>query len=392
MNDGTDDGTGVPQTGIQDIFGIDIDESTGQFFGVPRASSVAAGTVDLTIRVFADVMNPVQEPLNPQFIPTGGDGEFDGTHPLTGLNGRHKTIAVVFDAPTAPMVGTANLPPGVDGLPYPGAQVDGTNGVPLLVPYTVGFTGTYPQGSNIKRNYDWDVSYVQDSSPGLTEGFSTLPADNLLPNSLSFVDDVSIVTNGTISGTTYDRGFHPVTFSGMDFYAGDATAPSPTLSQQPFSAVLTLSVSPDTAIYLRGVQTAEGAGTPSGLLDASTQINEIRMVPMFLAAGLLITIAGCASGSPSRRRATSCRSSCPTAAATRTTASPSLLSPATGRRSRTGRRTGSTAGRARGSTCSRSSRGSLCPIRRTGCSCGRRPRRRSGAPRPRAASPSATSR
>ena len=119
-----------------------------------------------------------------------------------------------------------------------------------------------------------------------------------MPNALTLVADPLAATNGQISGITYDRGLHKVSIDGKDDYVGDGTGPMPTpldsppgagVRQAPFSRVLDLSVGPDQAIYLRGVQSS--AGTPSGLLDDTAQMAEPRMVPMFQSAGLFKTNA-----------------------------------------------------------------------------------------------------
>jgi hypothetical protein len=283
----------------QDLFGLELDLVTGQFFGVPRASSETIGTVELTVRVFAAVMNPTQD--GDADIPTGTVGEWDGEHPITHLKGRHKTFPVYFAMPSTPSVVNGSLTPGVDGTAYPGDKITGTGGVPQLIPYPVGFTNaTYPS-SQVARNYDWSASYLRDSShgpyspgpPEIGEG-STAPD---MPNDLTLVTGRMSATNGEISGTPYDRGFHPVTIQGTDVYVGDGgtvgaggdpiePALTPT-HRQNFGTVLPLSISPDTAIYLRGLQTAEATGgEPRGLLDATAQMGETRMVPMFLAASL----------------------------------------------------------------------------------------------------------
>jgi hypothetical protein len=78
--DGNGDGIADPGHALsKELFGIELDVDSGQFFGVPRASSLTAGGGDLTVRVYAAVMNPVQGAGNPpQPAPTGTDGEFDG--------------------------------------------------------------------------------------------------------------------------------------------------------------------------------------------------------------------------------------------------------------------------------------------------------------------------
>ncbi|MHC5044770.1 MAG: hypothetical protein ACYTGI_20615, partial [Planctomycetota bacterium] len=282
-----------------DIFGIDIDMNTGYFFGVPRASSTTAGGVDLTVRVYAAVMNPVQGAGNPPApVPTGGVGEFDGTLFPGGEPGRHKTFTVFFAQPSTPYVATASLPPGVDGQGYNSAVVGG-GGVPRLVPYPVGFAGTYPTGT-AARAYEWDSHYDLDAShpdPDLKLGDEGDTVQGM-PNALTLVSDPLAATNGQISGITYDRGIHKISVDGKDDYVGDGTGPistpldsppGPGTRQTPFSRFLDLSVGPDQAVYLRGDQSS--AGTPSGLLDDTAQMQEPRMVPMFLSAGIFKTNA-----------------------------------------------------------------------------------------------------
>jgi hypothetical protein len=102
------------------------------------------------------------------------------------------------------------------------------------------------------------------------------------------VTSSSLATNGNITGTTFDRGFHPCRFMGVDFYVGNvAAAPAhATAYQTQFERTLVLSVSPDEALYMRGVQASEAAGgTPNGLADTA-QMSEPRMVPIMLGVGL----------------------------------------------------------------------------------------------------------
>ncbi|MHC5049636.1 MAG: hypothetical protein ACYTGK_03370, partial [Planctomycetota bacterium] len=296
--DGNGDGVADPGHALtKDIFGIDIDMNTGYFFGVPRASSTTAGGVDLTVRVFAAVMNPVQGAGNPPPpVPTGGAGEFDGALFPGGESGRHKTYTVFFAPPSTPYVVTDSLPAGVDGQGY-NTSVTGGGGVPRLVPYPVGFTGTYPTPA---RAYEWDSHYDLDAShpdPTLNLGDEGDTVQGM-PNALTLVSDPLASTNGQISGITYDRGIHKISIDGKDDYVGDGTGPistpldsppGPGTQQTPFSRVLNLSVGPDQAVYLRGDQSA--AGTPSGLLDDTAQMAERRMVPMFQSAGLYRTNA-----------------------------------------------------------------------------------------------------
>ncbi|MHC4491531.1 MAG: hypothetical protein ACYTDU_07900 [Planctomycetota bacterium] len=300
-------GNGVADLGhalSKELFGIELDVDTGQFFGVPRASSITAGGVDLTVRVYAAVMNPVQSAGNPPpAVPTGTSGEFDGALFPGGESGRHKTFTVHFDAASTPVVATTSLVPGVDGQPYPGDRLAGAGGVPRLIPYPVGFVGTYPSAT-ATRSYEWATTYTLDASHPDPDNDIGNEGDTVqgLPNSLTLVGDPLAATNGSISGITYDRGFHTISVEAKDANVGDGTSPVATpfdvpaglgLFQQPFGRALTLSVSPDNALYLRGVQASEAAGgTPSGLLDDTKQIGEPRMVPMFLSAGLFSIDAG----------------------------------------------------------------------------------------------------
>jgi hypothetical protein len=302
-------GDGVADQGhalTKELFGIELDVNTGQFFGVPRASSLTAGGVDLTVRVYAAVMNPVQGAGNPpQPVPTGTDGEFDGALFPGGESGRHKTFTMHFDAPTLPVVANTSLRPGVDGQAYPGDVLNGAGGVPLLVPYPVGFVGTYPSATAV-RNYEWQTMYVLDASHPDPDNDIGDADDTVqgLPNSLALVRDPLSATNGAISGITFDRGFHTISIEANDAAVGDGTSPVATpfdvpaglgTFQQPFGRSLGLSVSPDKALYVRGAQASEATGaTPSGLLDEKNQIGEPRMVPMFLSAGLFTLDQGSA--------------------------------------------------------------------------------------------------
>ena len=260
------------------LFGLDIDKSTGRTFGLPRAS----GTVDLTFRVSAAVMNPKQSSAT--YVWSRNDREFNGTNPRTGLAGIHKTIAVMFGLPSLPFIANSSLKPGVDGQAYPGDRLVGGGGVANLVPYPVDFVGTYPS-AQAARTYAWTSSYIRDASHGAGEG--TVDPARVLPHALALDGNLLSPSNGSITGTTFDRGFHPCSFVQTDVYVGDAAAPSVALNAQVATTTLGLSVSPDAAAYLRGVQTSETAGgTPSGLLDATAQMAEARMVPLFLSGSL----------------------------------------------------------------------------------------------------------
>jgi hypothetical protein len=204
---------------------------------------------------------------------------------------------VHFDAPSSPIVANTSLAPGVDGQSYPGDRLRAAGGVPLLIPYPVGFVGTYPSAT-ATRSYEWTTMYDLDAS-------HPDPDDNIgdaddtvqgLPKALTLVRDPLDATNGSISGITYDRGFHTISVEANDASVGDGASPDATpfdvppglgSFQQAFGRSIGLSVSPDKALYLRGVQASEAVGaTPSGLLDETRQIGEPRMVPMFLSAGL----------------------------------------------------------------------------------------------------------
>jgi len=266
--------------------GLAMDPDTGQFFGVPRVS----GDVDVTVRVYAARMNPDQSSAGK--IPTGGDFEFDGTIIPGGKPGRHRTFALDVNLPEPLMVVNDKLAAGTDGDDYPGDRLFGTGGVATLRPDPVGFAGTYPTATAL-RNYGFSASYVRDASYG--DDADTVDPDRELPNMLELDGDPQSTTNGTISGIAYDRGFHEVTVEITDAYLGDATAPDPGEART-VPKTLALSIGPDKAVYMRGVQSGEGAGEPTGLLDASAAMTEPRMVPMFLEAGLFEAGSG---GAPS---------------------------------------------------------------------------------------------
>jgi len=287
----------------KDLFGLELEPKTGQFIGMPRAAAPDLDpatptpdgpTAELTVRVYAAVMNPVQG--GTARVPTGTVGEFDGESGLSdgkSRRGRHKTFQVNFAAPTVPVITNSGLVPGVDGVAYPGDQVRAAGGVPLLAPYPVGFfaanpSATYPSAT-AGRAYEYDASYVRDASFGPDAG--TVDPDRKLPNALQFVTDPALSTNGQISGIPYDRGFHTITFTGVDFFVGTAGTPDATAWRQSFSKQLGLGVGPDAAVYLRGVPTAQG-GDPTGLLSASAQMGEARMVPLFTAAGFYTVATG----------------------------------------------------------------------------------------------------
>jgi len=298
--------TVITENGAGDLtrtdFGLGMDEVTGQFIGVPRAS----GNVDVTVRVFASVMNVDQngplpvDPVTkvPVALPISVD-EFAGRNPITepveldpadpaARRGIHKTFTISMAAPSMPAVANGSLVPGVDGFTYPGDRIVGTGGVPRLVPYPVDFVGTYPAATAL-RNYTWTASYIRDASHGAGEG--TPDPARELPNDLSLDGDEMSITGGQITGDALDRGFHPVTFMQTDCFWGPAAGPEG--PGQTVPTTLALSISPDTIVFGRGKQTAEGAGgEPTGLLDSTIQTGEQRMVPMMLAIGLYTVETG----------------------------------------------------------------------------------------------------
>jgi len=287
----------------KDMFGIELEPKSGQFIGMPRAAApdLDPGTptpdgpaVELTVRVYAAVMNPVQGGVSK--VPTGTAGEFDGDSALADgkvRRGRHKTFQVNFENPMLPVITNAGLMPGVDGVAYPGDQINATGGVPLLAPYPVGFFtnnpgATYPSAT-AGRAYEYDASYIRDASFGPDAG--TVDPDRQLPNALQFVTDPALATNGQITGIPYDRGFHTITFTGVDFFIGQAQMPDVNAYRQFFSKDLGLGVGPDAAVYMRGVPAASG-GDPTGLLEPTQQMGEARMVPLFTAAGFFTVATG----------------------------------------------------------------------------------------------------
>jgi len=254
-----------------------LDGKSAQFAGVPRASTVTAGALELTICISADVLNPMQSGA---YISTN-PGEGQGLHPVTGMAGTHKTYRVGYALPSLPVLANAALVAGVDGVGYPGDTLVGTGGVARLIPDPVGFVGTYP--SNVRRTYAWDSAYKQDTSyPGADPDLDVAG----LPNGLVLDGDPDSATNGDITGTPMDRGFHPVSFEQTDFYIGDSTNPVGT--GQVEYASRALSISPDSAIYMRGIQSGEASGgEKTGLLDSTAAMGEGLMVPMFGQAGFL---------------------------------------------------------------------------------------------------------
>ncbi|HEX5138448.1 MAG TPA: hypothetical protein VFY93_15850, partial [Planctomycetota bacterium] len=306
--DSADDLQATPGTPLtKDLLGIELNPKTWQFIGAPRAAAPDADpstitadgpSVELTVRAWAQVMNPTQSGV--ALVPTGNTGERDGTldpdgaGPAPAKAGRHRTYQVNFELPTIPLITNSSLKPGIDGQAYPGDRIVGTGGVPLLAPYPVGFFDASPDtpypSASAQRAYEWSSEYTQDTSPQNTPG-AVVPG---LPYNLTMVTSSALATNGTITGTTFDRGFHPCRFMGHDYYVGNIAAAPPhaTAYQTQFEKTLALSVSPDEAVYLRGVQTSEASGgTPDGLAD-SAQMSEPRMVPIMLGVGLFSVDTG----------------------------------------------------------------------------------------------------
>jgi hypothetical protein len=291
--DGTEDRAPTPGDPLtKELTGIEIDPRTWRFVGAPRAS----GEVELTVRAWAQVMNPKQG--EGDAAPTGHEGERDGlldpdgpAGPAPAKAGRHRTFRVDFETPAPPSIANSALAPGVDGHAYPGDRVVGVGGAPLLVPYPPGFFDVAPDAvypaSAAQRTYEWDATHVRDAS------YPTSATAHGLPAALMLVRGPALATNGSITGVTLDRGFHVVRFTGRDFYAGPASAPDPQLHRARFEKPLTISVSPDRAVYLRGVQPAEAAGgAPTGLLEPGAQMAEPHMAPLLLAAGLFAAETG----------------------------------------------------------------------------------------------------
>jgi hypothetical protein len=291
----------------KDLFGIELDPRTWQFIGAPRAAAPDTDpstitpdgpSVELTVRAWAQVMNPTQ--TGPALVPTGNAGERDGSldpdgaGPAPAKSGRHHTFQANFALPTSPSIANAALKAGIDGQAYPGDRITGAGGVPLLAPYPPGFFdaapgATYPSAT-AQRAYEWSSTYAQDTSYGAPN-----PAASGLPNSLTLVTSALLATNGNITGTTLDRGFLNILFAGLDFYVGNVAAvpAHPTAYQTTFQKSLTLSVSPDQAVYMRGVQASEATGgIATGLLDSTAQMATPLMTPILLAAGLFTVETG----------------------------------------------------------------------------------------------------
>jgi hypothetical protein len=303
--DGTNDLNATsPDALTKDLFGIELDPRTWQFIGAPRAAAPDAdpstttpdgASVELTVRAWAQVMNPTQN--GPVLVPTGNTGEWDGFldpdggGPAPGKFGRHHVYQVNFALPTAPSISNASLAAGIDGTAYPGDRIVGAGGVPLLAPYPVGFFDSAPgviyPSASAQRAYEWSSTYAQDTSYDPPLGPGKNPAAAGLPNALTLVTSAALATNGNITGTTFDRGFLAILFSGLDFYVGLSTSPHPTTYQTVFQKSLTLSVSPDQALYMRGVQGSEGSGgSVTGLADSTAQMAQALMSPLVLATGI----------------------------------------------------------------------------------------------------------
>ncbi len=296
----------------KNLFGIELDPRTWQFIGAPRAAApdtVPATpapdgpAVELTVRAWAQVMNPQQ--TGPALVPTGNAGERDGLldpdggGPAPAKSGRHHTYQVNFALPTAPVITNTSLKAGIDGQAYPGDRIIGSGGVPLLAPYPPGFFDAAPgapyPSASAQRAYEWSSTYAQDASFDPPLGPGAQPSAAGLPNSLTLVTSALLATNGNITGTTTDRGFLNVTFTGLDFYVGNVAVapPSATAFQTVFIKILALSVSPDQALYMRGVQASESAtGAATGLLDSTAQMAQGLMTPILLAAGIFTVETG----------------------------------------------------------------------------------------------------
>jgi len=293
--DGTGDLEPTPGDPLtKDLLGLELDPRAWQFIGAPRAAAPDGTPVELTVRAWAQVMNARQ--TGQSLVPTGNAGERDGlldpdgaSGPAPAKPGRHRTFPVSFALPTAPSITNRSLRAGIDGQAYPGDRIHGIGGVPLLLPYPPGFfegASVYP-GSSAILTYEWDSEYLQDAS------YRPRTMEHGLPNRLALVTSATVATNGTITGVTLDRGFHVVRFEGRDFYAGLSSAPDPTSFRVHFEKPLTISVSPDRILYLRGVQAPEAPdGVPTGLADAVAQMAEPQMTPILLAAGLFATETG----------------------------------------------------------------------------------------------------
>ncbi|HEX5135740.1 MAG TPA: hypothetical protein VFY93_02125 [Planctomycetota bacterium] len=289
------------------LFGVEIDPKTWWFIGAPRAAAPDTDpatptpdgpTVELTVRAWAQVMNPTQS--GPALVPTGNAGEWDGlldpdgAGPAPGKPGRHRTYQVNFALPTSPAIVNQSIKPGIDGQAYPGDRIVGVGGVPLLAPYPPGFfegaPGVVYPSATAQRSYEWSSTYAQDASYGAAN-----PAAPGLPNSLTLVTSAALATNGNITGTTLDRGFLDIHFQGRDFDVGNVAVEDADAAayQTVFEKTLTLSVSPDQAVYMRGVQASEGAGgVTTGLLDSTAQMATPLMTPILLAAGLFTVETG----------------------------------------------------------------------------------------------------
>ncbi|MHC4957379.1 MAG: hypothetical protein ACYTGN_03315 [Planctomycetota bacterium] len=270
-------------------FGLWIVESTGQFIGVPRGTTQTAagaplGLCDLTVRVFASQMSTGQN--GDSFTSPDGCIEGDGKHPVTGKKGAHKTYQVGFAVPTVPMLETASLPPGKDVDEIPGldtysAQLKGADGVPLLFPYPVEYDGlVYP--AEPQEHYGWQASYHKDESYPPADRLSPTPG---FPQKLFLEGDPQSSNNGRITGTPTDRGFHTMTIVQTDAFVGHVSNVS-TSNGQVAQSQRVLSVSPDSGVYLRG------SGEASGLVDASTQMKDSLMTPLFTSTALFSADTG----------------------------------------------------------------------------------------------------
>ncbi|MFQ5845092.1 MAG: hypothetical protein ACE5JG_08900, partial [Planctomycetota bacterium] len=150
------------------FFGLDMDEDLKQFLGVPKAASAPGTVVEATVRVFASVLNPSQDP-NVTPVPISSvAGEFNGASPADPApagqktrGGAHKVFDLKVNDPLPFSITTAALAPGQDGEVYapPGFDLVATGGVPFLNPQPIpqaNASGTSPRPysvSAVDQNY-----------------------------------------------------------------------------------------------------------------------------------------------------------------------------------------------------------------------------------------------
>jgi hypothetical protein len=283
---------------ITQEMGLWIVETTGQFVGVPRGTTQSApgaplGLVDLTVRVFASQMSVSQNSDAFTPAPTGNKcaPEGDGTHPVTGKKGAHKTYQVGFAYPSMPALSNASVPPGKDqdevaGAPDPySATLQGSGGVPKLFPYPVGWVGVYP--ADPQENYLWEASYTKDDSYTPPNGYDPPQQGEVtpgFPEKLTLDGAIDSSNNGRITGTATDRGFHTINIRQTDAFVGHVSTASGPAQEVTSSRVL--SISPDSAVYLRG------SGEASGLIDPAVQTGDNLMVPLFTSTALFTADTG----------------------------------------------------------------------------------------------------